>query len=157
MGRFVMFTIKKIHKKDFNDLYIIVRKHLHEQGLVEIDFDPTHFNSYMKSVFYNHESLGLYHNDKLIGALLYDLTVNYYNTKKLCIIQLLQIDNTDNLRSPNTYQLLLNELYKQCETENVVKIICLEDDILLDRNLKLNLLIQNQWQEKQPMWNKIIQ
>lgn len=151
-----MFTIKKIHKKDFNDLYIIVRKHLHEQGLVEIDFDPTHFNSYMKSVFYNHESLGLYHNDKLIGALLYDLTVNYYNTKKLCIIQLLQIDNTDNLRSPNTYQLLLNELYKQCETENVVKIICLEDDILLDRNLKLNLLIQNQWQEKQPMWNKII-
>ena len=152
-----MFKIKPITKNDFNDLYMIVRKHLHEQGLVEIDFDPTHFNSYMKSVFYNHESLGLYHNDKLIGALLYDLTVNYYNTKKLCVIQLLQIENTDNLRSPNAYQLLLNELYKQCETENVCKIICLEDDILLDKNLKLNLLIQNQWQERQPMWSKTIQ
>ena len=43
-----MFKIKPITKNDFNDLYMIVRKHLHEQGLVEIDFDPTHFNSYMK-------------------------------------------------------------------------------------------------------------
>ena len=151
-----MFTIKKIHKKDFNDLYMIVRKHLYEQGLVEIDFDPTHFNSYMKSVYLNYESIGLYHNDKLIGALVYDLTVNYYNTKKLCIIQVLQIDNTDNLRTPKTYQLLLNELYKRCETENVCKIICLEDDILLDKNSKLDLLIKNQWNEKQTLWNKVI-
>jgi hypothetical protein len=151
-----MFKIKPITKNDFNDLYMIVRKHLHEQGLIEVDFDPTHFNNYMKSAYLRHKSIGLYHNDNLIGALLYDLTVNYYNTKKLCIIQLLQIDNTDNLRSSDTYQLLLNELYQICETENVTKIICQGEDILLDRNLKLNLLIKNQWQEKEPMWSKLI-
>ena len=151
-----MFKIKEVAKKDFNDLYIFVKKHLHEQGLVEIDFDPAHFNNYMKSAFYNFKTIGLYHSDKLIGALMCWITANYYNSKKLCFIQLLQIENKENLRTPHAYQLLLNELYEVCSKENVTKIICNENDILLDKNTKLTMLIKNQWEEKEPVWSRTL-
>lgn len=144
--------VRKCEKKDIQAILELGKKGCHERGWVDVDWNDLHFHTTVKNIIVNQNIivLGLFEGDLMAGFICAEISLNPWNSKPVCVIDLMHLHTTHR----EYYQDLLNAVYKECRRLDIKTVRTRSSSYLLDHTARETLLIRNGFAISDMCWEK---
>ena len=141
--------------KDWNEYLVVIKKALHERGLIDTTFNDVSFTQQAKNMLTHnqHKVIGLFVEDELVGLCICELHTFPWANASTCTFDLIHTEV--NYRDRDHVQLMFDYAYDQFKPFNITHYKFTFTNLLLDEQEKNSLLLDNNFIMTNTIWEKV--